>query len=345
MPMIVSTNVVSQVTGVDSPNHTDRWDLYGGDLGHMMWHQGSLYMVFGDSFGKPGLLGKHWRSNTMARLADPDPRHGFPIATMMTAPDGTAEELIHSRKIDGLEMTVIPTNGISIDGRMYLDYMSVKHWEATDGAWTVGHSGLAYSDDNGQTWNKPQSAVWPGGTGFEQVAFVRQDDAIYSFGIPEGRFGGVRLRRVAPDRMLDPAAYQYWDGTTWTSDAATAAIIVPAPVGELSVAWSSANHVWVMMYLDQKADTIVLRTAPRLTGPWSDKRTVVTSTQYPGLYAPFIVPGSNVDKDIYYTMSLWSKYNVFLMHTVLDWAAPAIASATDSAVGGNLVGAEKVARP
>ena len=99
------------------------------------------------------------------------------------------------------------------------------------------------------------------------------------------------------------------------------------------------------MYLDQKTDTIVLRTAPRLTGPWGEKQTVVTSTQYPGLYAPFIVPGSNVDKNLYYTMSLWSKYNVFLMHTTLDWAPPAIASATDSLVGGNLVGAETAAKP
>ena len=344
-PTIVTTEVVTQVTGADSPNDTaTRWDISGTDLGHMFWHRDSLYMVFGDTFGQPGIFGKNWRSNTLAKIADPDPRNGLPFAGMITAADGKAKELIPSRKIDGLEMTVIPTNGISVGDRMVLDYMSVKHWAATGGVWTVGHSGMAYSDDDGQTWAVPENARWPRGTGFEQVAYVQQDDALYAFGIPEGRFGGARLRRVAPQSILDPASYEYWDGSEWTSDASAAAVVVPAPVGELSVAWSNARRLWVMMYIDPEAHAIVLRTAPQLTGPWGQSRTVVTAEDYPGLYAPFIVPGSDIDSDVFYTMSLWSKYNVFLMRTTLDWGSPAVASVAEQP-GSNAVLIETAQQP
>src|SRR6056297_3234385 len=60
--------IVRQLTGPDSPNATDRWNVHGTDLGHMIRHKGALYMVFGDTYGPDGGA---WRSSTMARIADP----------------------------------------------------------------------------------------------------------------------------------------------------------------------------------------------------------------------------------------------------------------------------------
>lgn len=115
------TELIGQLTGPGSLNDTaSRWDVHGADLGHMFWHRDQLYMVFGDTFGKGGLGGKNWRSNTLARLAKPNPKKGLLIEAMIAGPDGNAKELIPSRKIDGVEKSVIPTYGISIDGRMYL---------------------------------------------------------------------------------------------------------------------------------------------------------------------------------------------------------------------------------
>jgi hypothetical protein len=347
MPQIGKTDVVSRITGRDSPNDTaTRWDVYGTDLGHMFRHKGSLYMVFGDTFGPQGLLGpRDWRSNVMARIADPEPRHGLPIAAMITGPNGMAKELLSSLKIPGIEKTVIPTNGISVDGRMYLHYMSVRRWGAP-GRWTVRYSGLAYSDDDGQNWAKPKAAIWPADSGFEQVAFVRDGELVYSFGIPEGRAGGARLRRVAPARMLDKQAYQYWDGAQWAPDIAASAVLVPGPVGELSVAWSAAHERWLMMYLQEELESVVLRTAPNLTGPWSDAQVVVKAADYPGLYAPFIVPDSEIDGDLYYTMSQWGPYNVSLMRTALDWGGAAVATASATAdPATSAAGNGKPARP
>lgn len=314
------TKNLGPITGPESSNDTARrWGIHGTDLGHMFWHRGKLHMVFGDTFGYPGLGGRNWRSNALARIADPDPAQGLPIESMVVGAAGFARELLYSRKVDGDEKTVIPTHGVSIDGRMFLHYMSVRSW-GEHGRWTVGHSGIAYSDDDGETWEQPKRAVWPRGSGFEQVAFVVEGRLLYTFGISEGRWSGVRLRRVEAERILDPVAYRFWDGTGWSADPGVAATLVPAPVGELSVAWSESHRRWLMMYLHPARKAVVLRTAPRLTGPWSEERVVITARDYPGLYAPYIVPGSDIDDAVHYTMSMWGPYNVFLMKTQLSVA-------------------------
>lgn len=327
-PQVHDTSLVAQITGADSDNDTAaRWGIHGTDLGHMFWHRDRLYMVFGDTFGEGGLGGENWRSNTLARLAETDPAQGLRIESMITGPDGLAKELIPSRKIWGIEKTVIPTNGISIDGRMYLHYMSVTRWGSGGGRWHVRHSGFAYSDDDGQNWTVPKSAVWPGGSGFEQVAFVRHDDYVYTLGIPEGRWGSILLRRVAPRAILDRNAYEYWNGESWTGDPKAAAAIVPAPVGELSVAWSERHGSWLMMYLNPERRAAVLRTARELTGPWGEEQIVVTAEHYPGLYAPYIVPTTTGGDDVYFTMSMWEPYNVFLMHMKLEASAISVSAA------------------
>jgi hypothetical protein len=286
----------------------------------MFWHNGDLHMVFGDTFGEGGLHhgGRNWRSNVMARLAQPIPEEGLCIESMVTGPDGAAKELIPSAKIDGVEMTVVPTHGVSVDGRMFLHFMSVRTWGNGTGLWEVGHAGFAFSDDSGQNWTIPEDAVWTGGTGFEQVAFVQEQPYVYTFGIPAGRFGGVRLRRSQADRLLDLSAHEYWDGDAWVADPAAATQIVPPPVGEFSVAWNTVYQQWMMLYLNLQRRAVVLRTAPELTGPWSDEQVVLTARDYPGLYAPYIVPVSNIGDDVYFTLSLWEPYNVFLVRMRLE---------------------------
>jgi hypothetical protein len=318
---VAATGLIAQVTGADSANDTaGRWRIFGTDLGHMFWHRGQLYMVFGDTFGKGSRYRAHnWRSNTLARLADPvDLEHqGLRIESMVTNEAGQARELLASRKVDGIEKTVIPTNGISTGDRMFLHYMSVRTWHG-GGNWDVGHSGLAYSDDDGQTWKTPHEAIWPGGLGFEQVAFVRKDGYVYSFGIPGGRQGAVRLRRVPAGRMLQPGAHRYWNGTAWVRDPHAAKPVVPGPAGELSVAWNARYGQWMMMYLDQSRHAVLLRMAPKLTGPWGEPQVVVNAQQHPGLYAPYIVPLEDIGSEVWFTLSKWKPYNVFLMRMTLD---------------------------
>lgn len=308
-PVIGTAQRVAQLTGPGSINATDtRWNLYGADLGSMFWHAGSLYMVFGDSYGPSK---QDWRSNTMARIAAPDPAAGLRFTSMVTDAAGAATELLGSLKVDGLEHTVIPTYGISVGQRIVLHYMSVRRWVAP-GRWQLNYSGLAYSDDGGQTWVKDPLARWPADSNFGQVAMVPAGGMVYLFGIPGGRFGDAELARVPSADLLDLAAFEYWDGRAWTGDPSAAAAVVPAPVGELSVRWSTYLHRWLMMYLDEPRSAIVLRTAERVTGPWGPEHVVATAAAFPQLYAPYLVP-METGPDVYFTMSQNAAYQVFLI--------------------------------
>lgn len=312
--------VVAQLTGAGSPNDTaTRWNVHGTDLGHTFEHRGELYMVFGDTYGEGGLQGADWRSNVLARIADPDPAAGLAFTEMVAGPSGQAREILHSRKINGVEKTVIPTYGVSTGDRMVLHYMSVRRWGAA-GEWDVDHAGLAWSD-NGRTWLKARDAVWSGDT-FAQVAFVPAAGRIYVFGIPAGRSGGARLARVDRAELLDLDAWEYWTGETWVrGDRGAAVEVVPGPVGELSVTWSPAHARWLMLYLNHDGEAVVLRSARSLTGPWSAESTVVTAAEQPTLYAPYVVPGASGD-ELYFTLSRFDVYNVFLLkvglHRVVD---------------------------
>ena len=64
---------------------------------------------------------------------------------------------VHPPYAIGPEVTIIPTAGVSVPynnaygARQYMSFMSIRSWD-TPGRWTTNYSGIAYSDDNGQTW-------------------------------------------------------------------------------------------------------------------------------------------------------------------------------------------------
>jgi hypothetical protein len=306
---------LAQLTGPGSVNQTfGRWGVFGTDLGHSFRHRDSIYMVFGDTYG---IDRSDWRSNVMARIDGTDPDRGK-FAEMIVDRPGHAKELLSSRKIPILEQTVIPTGGTSVGGRMYLHYMSVRRFQA-HGRWSINHAGLAFSDDDGATWIK-SGPMWSSSSNFGQVTFEQRpgDDFLYLMGIPAGRYGGARLARVEPGSMLDPLAYRYWDGHSWSANEETAETLVPGPVGELSFTWHEGLGEWVMMYLNELLDAVVVRTATVLTGPWSEEQLLLGSGQAPGLYAPYLIPGDPYDPRLLFTVSRWDRYNVYLYEAVLQ---------------------------
>lgn len=333
-PLVVSNlELVAQLTGEESINRTlTRFGIAGTDLGHMFDMGGRLYMVFGDTFGCciPGTGGpggaKDWRSNTMAVIDDQDPADGLTFAGMVTDEEAHAAQIIRPGRDD---VTVIPTNGIAVGGSMYLHYMAVRRW-GDPGEWDLNASGFAYSDDKGETWTKDSAsgaALWPGDSNFGQVALVREGGFVYLFGIPGGRFGGVQLARVPEDALLDASAYHYLsgaaqDGPAWSEAPDDAATIVPAPVGELSVLWNEHLGRWIMTYLNEDKAALAVRSAAELWGPWSDESILVSGREYPQLYGAYLHPWltENGGETVYFTMSLWQPYNVFLMRARLALA-------------------------
>ena len=154
----------------------------------MFLHKGKMYMVFGDTFGENSAQGNDPRSNVIARIADETPWDGLEFDTMLTARPGHAKELIGREEIPGQKKTVIPTYGVSLGSRMFLHYMALEEWGRA-GEWELNRSGIAYSDDDGQTWIM-SDVTWAGDSNFGQVAFIQKRGYLYLLGIPAGRFGG-----------------------------------------------------------------------------------------------------------------------------------------------------------
>jgi hypothetical protein len=320
--------LVAKITGPDSINRTDdQYQVVGTDLG-IIWEAGpgKVMIAFGDTYGQgwggngAGPREADWRSNVLAVSSDTNLADGIHFDTMIQDTPGHAKEILPSRKINHLEETVIPTAGIMVGKRHYIHYMSVSNW-GPPGVWFTNYAGIAYSDDDGQTWTKDPDARWPNNATwthpFQMAAYARDGGYVYMYGTPNGRKGALHLARVPEADVLAKDHYQYWDGSQWQADEAAAQAIVPGPIGELSVQYNRYLQRWIMVYLDVDRYLIMLRDAPRPTGPWSDAKELVRGTEYAALYGGYIHPWSNNGPDLYFTMSQWEPYNVFLMRSSL----------------------------
>ncbi|MFZ2177606.1 MAG: DUF4185 domain-containing protein, partial [Rhodococcus sp. (in: high G+C Gram-positive bacteria)] len=325
-PAVDGVRLVSQLTGRGSENRTDkRWQVDGTDLG-ITWETepGEVAIAFGDTFGKdwapPGAWGEDWRSNVLGHSTDTDLSDGMTIDSMVQDSRCHAAEIIDSRHVKNFETTTIPTSGFAIGDRQYLSYMSVKRWSVVPGMWYTNYGGIAYSDDNGQTWTKDQHAKWENifGLGrFQVAAMVPQGDYVYMFGTPNGRIGQIGLARVPTDQLLNTSSYQYWSGGTWVPVVEHLATpLVAGVASELSVRYDPSSETWLMSYLEPIGGKIILRRSASPQGVWSDGATLVDTADYPKAYGGFIHPWST-DKDLYFTMSEWDSYNVYLMHAGL----------------------------
>lgn len=324
---------IAKLTGPESINATDtRFAIKATDLG-VLWDNGAgqVLAAFGDTYGA-GWTGPgggagdpatiDWRCNTLLRSSDRNLADGITFDSAAEDRPGHAKQFLDCKKIDRDEHTVIPTAGISVGSRQYVHYMSVSHWGPA-GTWFTKYSGIAYSDDNGNNWTKHPTARWQNTAAwddkFQMTAFARSGGFVYMFGTPNGRFGNVHVARVPERQVLTKTAYRYWNGTSWSSVETAAAPIATAPVSEVSVQYNTYLGRWLMMYLNEHRASVVLRSAPTPTGPWSGEEVVARGTDYPGLYGTFIHPWSaqSGSPDLYFVMSQWDPYNVYLLRTRL----------------------------
>lgn len=314
---------VAVLTGPKSINATHtRYGVHGTDLGITWQGAGNRFlMAFGDTFGRAG---SDWRSNTLAVSSDRVLADGMRFDGMITDRPRHAKELLPSRKIDNVEKTVVPTGGVHVAGRDYLSYMSVRRWGAP-GAWTTNHAGIAMSSDGGRTWRDVPSARRRNTPRFDHpfqvVSTVRRDGFVYLFGTPNGRFGDARLARVPERALTQIGAYEYWTGPTtgWRKGDTRAAVpVLPGPVGEISVQYNQSLRAWMIMYLDERHQTLTMRLGREPTGPWTPQVVIASAGSYPQLYGGFLHPLSR-GLDVYFAVSEFGSYNVSLMRLQLPF--------------------------
>ncbi|PTM59798.1 DUF4185 domain-containing protein [Desmospora activa] len=322
--------IIARVTGatpagetVPNPNQTDvNYRISGTDLG-IIWEKGDgeYFIAFGDTNG----LDEHdWRSNTLAISSDTNLEDGLSFDTMIQDTPGHAKEILPSKKVDRDEITVIPTAGVTVGDRHYIHYMSVNHW-GDPGRWYTNYSGIAYSDDDGETWVKHPTARWQNNNNtwdnkFQMAAFVKKDGFVYLYATPNGRFGNIHLARVPENSLLDIGAYRYWNGNEWVANQAEARPVAIGVAGELSVAYNTHFDRYIMTYLNEDRRAIVMRDAPTPTGPWSGEKILVPDG-FTGLgqYGAYMHPLSNDGPDLYFVMSTWyPDYNTHLLKARLD---------------------------
>jgi hypothetical protein len=348
---------LSGVEGSDSINPTWEANIGGVDLGHMVNHNGKTFFFYGDSFSSdlaynpsiPG-SGAGWRWNTCSYSTDPDFSDGVTFDGWITDTGGNAREIIHDDR--NSPITNIPTGGLSLGNRIYVWYMSMKDWT---NPWKNHFSGLAYSENDGQTFNIVSAFQFPNnesGGNFGMVSVCQRSDVslgednhVYLWGTPANRYGGVKLARVDPGQVTNLGAYEYFNGMgggepTWTSSEFGAPLIVPARVSEMSVMYNEWAGRWIMLHgwnpgdlPDWNAGHIVLRQAPEPWGPWSDPIMVIDVSGPGGTglpYGPYLNPlyVENRGETIYFILSKWTPYDVYLMKarllkegtsTVEDW--------------------------
>lgn len=328
-PLTPGTSVVGWVTGPDSPNKTiQNLAVTGTDLG-IMWDNGDpansqVLMAFGDTMGFCNIPGDQWRYNVLMRSTDRTLSDTVAVSSAPVWRPGIAKQIINTINAVPEETAIIPTAGVGYGGKQFLNFMSIKSWDS-DGAWTTNYSALAVSSDNGETWGvypgtirKPEA----GNEKFQMGAFLKPgpgDPYLYTFGTPGGRSGSAHVARVAPSLVPDLSKYEYWsaDANAWVpANPAAATPVIPGPVGEMSAQYNTHLKQYLALYTN-RANDVVMRTAPAPQGPWGPEQMLVSSMFTPGgVYAPYLHPWST-GKEIYYNLSLWSDYNVMLMHTTL----------------------------
>ena len=324
---VTNYQIVARLTGADSINHTNTYDIGGCDLGHMVNYNGKTYFLFGDTFsGETPTQGGNWRNNTMAYSTDANFRDGitFDGWVNVSPTNGRAREVISPANT---MITNIPTGAISVNGYIYAWYMSVSDWNG----WKLDHAGLARWNGTTNKFQILNDSFFAGDSSFGMVAASQRsplenvnDNYVYVWGTPGGRQNGVKLARVLPTDIENHAAYQYYDGTAngspqWISDEYAAEVIVPPGVGEMSVMYNQAVGEWTMMYLNGINYAIEMRQSPTPWGPWSDP--IRVKSTYLGLdYAPFMNPLYIEDggRTIYFTISEWSTYDVYLAKATLN---------------------------
>jgi hypothetical protein len=312
--------------GLPSPNKTDQvWDVGGCDLG-IIWEMdpGKYGIFFGDTFGgdfnpnpnNPGPNGSNWRSNVLGISNNTDLDQGIVFESMVTGSDGKAKELLPGAKTGSTSS--IPTAAIRANGADYVHCFKVDSWSPN---LVTQYSALYKSTDGGQNWSRIEDVTFSPNSRFALAGFFKKDGFVYMIGTPAYRNRPAYLARFKEDDIENIGNYEYWNGINkeWIKgDENQATVLIDGTVGELSVIYNETYKKWIIAYFNSAEYNITMRIADDITGPWDTKFVLATGADYPQLYGSYFHPLSSRGDYLYFTMSMWEPYNVFLMKVELS---------------------------
>lgn len=323
-----------------NPNRTSTYDVLGTDLG-IMWHiEGDkIGLFFGDTNGagfQPHLNGgggngTNWRSNVLAFSEDTNLEDGLTIYGMVLDEDGKAKEIIDGGKANREKyQTSIPTSVIRVGNTDYVHYMNIYDWAGANCSWLTNFSSIYSSSDNGQSWVRKEEVTFKPLSHFSQVTYAKKNGYVYMIGTRSGRGDAGYLARFKEIDILNMSEYEYWNGNhnKWIKgDENAATVVIPAPVGEASLIFHEKSGRWIITYNydyacdpkeSRKKHAILYRDTDDITS-WSDYKVLVSDQDYSGLYCAYLHPLKTNEDKLYFLMSLWGPYNVYLMSVDLEY--------------------------
>jgi len=348
-----STKKVCQLTGdVDrasgQPTLSEtgkRFGILSTDLGSSFEHDGRLFFLFGDTWGRPGdrdVLA--WtESKTLERI----------LLNFYRDKDGKWLPLT----VPGVDQGAfdVPSGGVSVGGKMYV--IVTTDWSLEKGV--MGRSVLAVSQDDGRSF---QALYDLSCTKFINVSFWSSGGWLYIFGSGSYRKSDVYLARTRPADLTDRSRLLYFHGFNlkglpqWSARESEAVPLFHHPVvGEFSVAYCPPVRRYVLLYNSTSPRGIILRSAATPWGPWSEGEVIFDpwrdhgygtfmhipntfkakksdsvndpwrDNEWGGEYGPYVIArfttGNARGCRIFYTMSTWNPYAVVVMQTDLKLEA------------------------
>jgi hypothetical protein len=84
--------------------------------------------------------------------------------------------------------------------------------------------------------------------------------------------------------------------------------------------WDSYLDRWIMITANVNTNNIVMLDSPQLWGDWSSEHVLISGQAYPDAYGGYMSPllTQNAGQDIYFTVSRWGPYAVYLFHAHLE---------------------------
>ena len=291
---------IMQFTGEYSINRTrSQWSVATADIGCMCLHNGKLYFFFGDTLG--GAQGDDWLySNVVAYTTDLDYTDGIRIEGYLTDENGHVRPIIQGQFGEQgrpNEYTFIPTGAISLNGALYMCYMSVAKWMGDD--WECNYGSVMKSMDDGVTWQK-LDMKWSGDSKFCQMSPVynEADGYVYVAGITGGRLNSARMMRVPAEHYEEIEAYEYLIGydeekhPIWQSGDEglySSFELIKGRVWEPCIMYNGYLEEWIVSYKD--AAGIQLYTAKSPAGPYEHAAAIpYAHDSSAGYYAVFMHP-------------------------------------------------------
>lgn len=176
-----------------------------------------------------------------------------------------------------------PEHGIYLGGRVFVYYLGIQTVDPGTiwGFRNLG-SGLGVLDPaTGQCERIRHNGDWLLWSGRDDLHFgvqvLQEGEYVYAFGsYREGFQSNAFLARVSAGQIAEPGAYEFLQDPAprWGGDFEASYNLGPCG-SDYSVSYNPYLGQYMMLFIDSYKKTLMLRTSPELTGPYSAPRKLI----------------------------------------------------------------------